>query len=98
MAFPVNVAPTNVVASIILNLLVPVVDTTLPVKFPTKVAAIVPALKPPSLFLATTFPIMFDDVASTDHVAETLPSKSFPEMYVPFNNLFVVADLIVIFC
>ena len=56
---------------------------------------IVPAEKPPSLFLATTLPITLDGVASTLHVLSTPPSKSEPTIYVPFRKKLVVDDLTV---
>ena len=37
-----------------------------------------PALNPPLEFLATTFPIVFADVASTDQFVVALPLKSLP--------------------
>jgi hypothetical protein len=98
LAFPLSVAPINDAASTMLNLLVPEVAVTFPVKFPANVADIVPAENPPSLFLATTLPITFDGEASTAQVVSVDPSKSLPVMYVPFISLFVVEDLTVIFC
>ena len=45
-----------------------------------KLAVIVPAENPPSEFLATTLPIMFDGVAATAQVVAEPPSKSEPVM------------------
>ena len=65
-------------ASTTSNLDVPELAVTLPVTLPARSAVINPALKPPLEFLATIFPITFDDVASTDHSVVALPSKSLP--------------------
>jgi len=70
-------------------------ELILPVTLPTKLAVIVPAEKSPLLSLATTFPIMFEELASTDQVVATEPSKFAPVKYVPFVKIFVVLDLTV---
>ena len=97
LAFPVSVDPTKIVARTSLNELKPEVAVTFPVSSPTNDAVINPAENPPLLFLATIFPIVFEGVASTDHVVAVVPSKLFPTMYEPLVNAFVVLDLIVIF-
>ena len=78
LALPVSVAPINVLACTTLNVLVPDSAVTLPMTFPMRFAEIVPAENPPSEFLATILPIVFEDVASTLHVISVLPSKSDP--------------------
>ena len=79
-AFPVSVAPTNVLACTTLNTLVPELIFTLPNTVPTRSAEIVPAENPPSEFLATNLPMTFEGEASTLHVTSALPSKSEPKM------------------
>ena len=79
-ALPDKVAPINWVACTVLNTLVPLLAVTLPVILPTRSAVITPAENPPWEFLATTFPMLLEGVASTFHVISELPSKSEPRI------------------
>jgi hypothetical protein len=77
-AFPDSVAPTNSLASTLINLLVPDVAVTFPLTLPIRSAVMVPASKSPALSLATILPIILDELASTAHVVATEPLKLAP--------------------
>ena len=82
-AFPDNVAPIKLLAVMTSKELVPDAAVTLPVKLPIRLAVMVLAEKPPSLFLATTLPMTLEGVASTAQVDGADPSKLSPSMYAP---------------
>ena len=77
-AFPVSCAPTNSLASILLNLLVPDPTSTLPFNVPITSAVMTFAEKLPKLSLATIFPIELLGVASIVHVCSSEPLNSLP--------------------
>ena len=94
-ALPDNVAPMNSLADTMLKVLVPLAVVTFPETLPSKLAVIVPAEKSPALSLATILPMTLLELASTLQVVAVETLKFAPVRYVPFDNVFVVLDVMV---